>query len=709
MSFSIPGKFTIKTSGYVVPYVPSVIPTQSAITDQYFKYNTLLVNGNGANNGTNNTFLDSGPNNFTVTRNGTPTQGAMNPFGTNWSGYFNGSTDYFTVAHNAALNLSSGDFTLEAWIYPTTITGNTQGNILCKDGVAGSSYASYILQFNGVGTGTIWFGVGSGNGVSYAQVITSNTNVAANTWNHVAATKSGSTLRLFLNGVLVASGSQTGTIIDGGKPLYVGYQQGQAASSYFAGNISNVRVVKGAAIYTGSFTPSSIPLTSVSGTSLLTLQSNRFKDNSSNNFAITSSGTPKITPFAPFSPSSSYSPSVYGGSVYFADGSGYLTLQTSSLFQMGTGDMTAEAWVYLDRSVHPLSSSTIIGYTKQGVGTNFVLAVDGVAQKARYLARYTSGGSCSLYSTEQIQTNRWYHLAASRVSGYTTLYVNGVADVGLSDTGYYHTHSILMGIGAQSTGSSQWVNSVYGYVSSVRVVKGTGVYTASFTPPTSPLTAITNTSLLLGGKNGQIVDYSTKSDLITIGDAKITGSIKKYNSGSIYFDGTGDYITIPSSTDLDLGTTYTIEGWVYPTSLSSNSGILLRGSYNTGNWTGLQYSIRWLTTPVLRFYFWGTTNVNEQVIDVNNALTINTWTHIAMVRSGSVGTVYINGTQSGTISGLNAPVISSNNIVFGDWYYYSGGDVHNYFSGSMDDFRFTKGVARYTASFTPPTAPLPLL
>jgi hypothetical protein len=80
-----------------------------------------------------------------------------------------------------------------------------------------------------------------------------------------------------------------------------------------------MRVVKGSGVT--SVTVPTTPLTAISGTELLTCQTNRFVDNSTNNFAITVNGNTSVQPFSPFAPSAAYDPSVNGGSGYF-DGSG---------------------------------------------------------------------------------------------------------------------------------------------------------------------------------------------------------------------------------------------------------------------------------------------------------------------------------------------------------------------------------------------------
>jgi hypothetical protein len=111
-----------------------------------------------------------------------------------------------------------------------------------------------------------------------------------------------------------------------------------------------------------------------------------------------------------------------------------------------------------------------------------------------------------------------------------------------------------------------------GYISDIRVVKGTAVYTTTFTPPTAPLNAITNTSYLLKFTNAGIYDHAMLNDLETVGNAQVSTSVVKYGTGSMYFDGAGDYLSRPASSLYALGTgDFTIEAWVYANTTITNN------------------------------------------------------------------------------------------------------------------------------------------
>lgn len=219
---------------------------------------------------------------------------------------------------------------------------------------------------------------------------------------------------------------------------------------------------------------------------------------------------------------------------------------------------------------------------------------------------------------------------------------------------------------------------------------------------------IDNVSLLLhgDGANGSTVftDSSKAPKTVTpVGGAQIGTAQAKFGGSSMAFNGTTSKLIVPSSTAFDLGDTYTIELWVRLNTLASSLGLVHRGFYQTTNgaWDGLAFSIRSFPT-LMRVYFYGTTYASEQVIDVPNALTVNTWTHIAMVRNGTNGEVFIDGLSRGTIAGLNTPAASAQDLRIGVWDYSANSE---WLDGCIDDLRITKGVARYTGAFTPPTTP----
>ena len=646
-----------------------------AAPDAQFNYVTMLLHGDGTNGAQNNTFLDSSTNNFTITRNGNTTQGSFSPYGSNWSNAFNlvSTPDYLDIASNAAFGMGTGDYTIESWFYCTD-TGGYQPIIDCR---ASSPVTGQIL-FRVYATGQFYFSI-EGTGT----VLTSPANIATNTWVHAAVVKASGVYTLYINGTSVATASNSVSIPT--SPVRIGNDQQNGNN--FKGYLSNVRIVKGTAVYTSNFTPSTTPLTAVSGTSLLTCQSNRFVDNSSNAFAITANGTISVQRFNPFGTSTAYSTSVIGGSGYF-DGSGdYLTVADNAALDVDAGSFTMEAWVYLtDATV----TSPILAKNFGSAG-GWMFWVQSTLRLRMYDA---SAGQVTATSSASLISNSWNHVAATRSSNTLTVYVNGVSSGTATFTGT-STNAAVLEIGGY--GAATAVST--GYISDARLVKGSVVYTGNFTPPTAPLTAITNTSLLTNFTNGAIFDNAMMNDLETVGNAQISTSVKKYGTGSLSFDGTGDYLTTPNSPNLNFGSgDFTIELWLYSTVGTSNESVVNKGYNNAGNLSYLLF----LDANTLGFF----ASSNGTSFDIASNISMgtatqNTWVHFAASRSGSSIRLFRNGTLINTVTSSATIYTGTTNLYIGS---SDSGGLN--FNGYIDDLRITKGYARYTATFTPPTAAL---
>jgi hypothetical protein len=236
LGIGTPGQvLTVASGGSADPYAANV---------------SLLMNMDGVSGST--TFTDSTNINTPVSNGGAVLSTATSGYYGSAAGLFNGSTSYVSVPHNVALNLTSGDFTVEARIYPTAFTSGNM-SIINKDGVAGTSYAQYDLSITPAGKLNSF--LGNGNGVSpTGTTYTGATTITLNQWHHVAVVKLGSTCYGFLDGVQQWS-STAATMYDGGKPVIIGYQTGQPSSTYFNGLIEDVRITKGYARYSANFTP----------------------------------------------------------------------------------------------------------------------------------------------------------------------------------------------------------------------------------------------------------------------------------------------------------------------------------------------------------------------------------------------------------------------------------------------------------------------
>ena len=656
-------------------------------TDANFKNVTLLLHGDGSNGAQNNTFIDSSTNNFTITRNGNTTQGSFSPYGSNWSNYFDGSGDYLTASSNAAFGVGTGDFTIEAWIFPTGAW--TSGGFNC------------LLQIDGTG---IYFGQNNaGFGLRQsgtANIISYGTSPTLNTWTHVAIVRSGTTVTMYYNGTSVATATSSANFGTGGA--WIGADAGP--SSYYAGYISNLRLLKGTALYTSNFTPSTTPLTAITNTSLLTCAYNRFRDGSTNNFTITRNGDVKVTNFAPFAPSSAYSTTTNGGSAYF-DGSGdYLLAPNNTaldVWDSGSGNFTVEAWIY--PTVSMPNNCSIVGKAELNGSPGWTAGW--AFQSYSNRLNVNTAGDTRLFNsnTTDIPVGAWSHVVLVKSSSTVSIFQNGTRVATITNSSSYSNTSDQVHIGTdRNTAGSKFT----GWMAGIRMVKGTAVYDptqSTLTVPTSPPTAVTNTNLLLNATNAAIFDNSMKNDLETVGNAQISTSVKKFGTGSMAFDGSGDYLLMPLNTQLQLGSgNFTIEFWLNLVSRDT-SGACIFANYNSFTTGALSFFAGHATSSSTKYQI--ACNGTFPAIQSSANVAYNQWDHFAIVRNGNTLTLYINGTADGTFSmtGISVDGVGSNWIVGAALDALTNYELNGY----LDEFRITKGVARYTANFTAPTAPFP--
>lgn len=655
------------------------------VTDTFWKYVSLLLNTTSTNGAQNNTFLDSSTNNFTVTRNGDTTQGSFNPYMPTgyWSGYFDGNGDELNAGSNAAFSFGTGAYTVEAWVYLTAaVSASHQPCFVFNDTTGGFGF------WNENGLNQLNIGSRAGS-----VVLASTTTLTANTWNHIVAVRSGTGANqtaIFVNGSRVANGTDaTNWTVTG--PLKVGGIT--TANYYLTGYQSNVRVVKGTAVYDPTQTTLTVPtspLTAITNTSLLCLQDNRFKDNSTNAFAITANGDTRISKFAPFNPPASWDAATYGGSGYF-DGSGdYLTVANASALQLT--DSVAwciEIWFYA--SAMSAQQHIFHGYNPNSPFQGWGIALGASAQPATTLM-FWDGTTWRNIATS-LTPNQWYHVAVTYEGSSTTgrLFLNGTQQgSAFAPASTINNTSNAIGIGGQNNGSLLFT----GYVNDARIVKGTAVYTSNFTPPTAPLTAITNTSLLLNFTNAGIFDAATINDSQTVGNAQVSTTQAKFGTTSMYFDGTGDWLTIIDKPELRFGTgDFTIEGWVYLTATGVAYGLVSKGTSTTG------WSVNVTSGNKLQFSY---TSSN---LTGATSLASGTWYYFAVVRSGTASgnlKVWLNGSTDATSAGAVNDGFNQTSTM------YVGADrvAGAVLNGYLQDVRITNGYAR---TISTPTAAFPTL
>lgn len=722
---------------------------KNLITSYYegITYTPQLLTCVGVNS-TSTTIADLSSNNFTFTNNGAAVASNVGPFLSSYaysSVLFNGTDQSLTttVATGSSLDLATGagNWTIEGWFYVTSIAAGSR-SILWKFSATNPSYAFWI------NAATPQWIVGDGVGGVSASVNLSP--IVANTWYHFALVRNGNTITPYMNGV-----SQTGaTLISAmgngaaSTTLYIG-----AASDgrYFPGYISNVRIVKGSALYLGNFLPPANNFSAASVTTITTkvsatttaytkltylpldinlynslkytaptgqtevydnaLTVNSYITAATTNinvisstktmnvadrpdFYITGSDAPNILGTASSTVTNSLGGTFNGTSsnlTVTATNAGPLDLSTASSW-------TIEGWFY---ATSVTGSRSV--FWKGGGGVNnpsYALWLNGATPQ--WIVGDGSNGGIS-QDLSAIIINTWYHFALVRNGSFVTAYINGIGSTPVAITSSGPTANSTLWIGAAVDGRY-----FSGYISGFRVVKGTAVYTKNFAilPQISLLlTTPNNTDYYKDSSSYSLSVTNTGSTSSNIAPTWASGT-----SGSSKFLGSS-YLSIPgpnsSVTDLATGApNWTVECWFRKDDITTEGAIFWKdgtsGTVNPsyGLWiqasAGAEGKPQWIV---------GNGGSGGAFQNMSTTIVPNTWYHFALVRDGSTLTAYLNGvadtpvsigftmSQQGASLRIGAAVDPS--VRFG-------------FGGYISNFRIVKGSALYTSNFTVPASPFTL-
>jgi hypothetical protein len=659
------------SDGVNVATAPATFTLQFQVANS--NYTTALITTAGSA-GTNSTFTDSSSNSHSITANGNTTQASFSPYRSGgYSTYFDGSGDYISMPYDSSFDLIA-DFTIEFWFNPSdsTIGGITQNGATSFVGNAFTivwDHGTYADKIS------VWERNNSNSGTTALLV---SSTLSTNEWHHVAVTRSGSTATLWINGVSAATATDSNTWYIGETNLIIGKYWG----ADFTGYIRDFRVVKGTAVYTAAFTPPTESLTAITNTSLLACHLPYIADGSTNNHTITPNGNVSTKAFAPYD-YQEYVVGDHGGSLYL-DGSGdYLTIANDASLKP-TGDFTAEGWCYVDGTN---ASGSIFNMWTSSQGRMWALYVSsgGVT---------LSGNGSNLISHTINNLNKWVHVAFTRdnSNALCTLYVNGKS-VGTSNTTFSNSSAALaIGFNLDNAPASYYYN---GSISDLRISNAVR-YSSDFTPPAEPFTTDSNTGLLINGQDAKIFDKSQSIQSLTLaGNTTASTAQYKYLPTSMYFDGIGDYINLNEAViPTDASTDWTIEFWFNVPSSSTRYDFICQYAASVAGRT----TINSTTSGEIMFFQNG---LSVAPLTSTDTFTANTWNHVAVVNNGQTRTLYLNGVSQGTATGTSS--MQDANTVIGA---LTSNPISNYLEGYIEDLRITKGLARYTANFTPPTAAL---
>ena len=392
------------------------------------------------------------------------------------------------------------------------------------------------------------------------------------------------------------------------------------------------------------------------------------------------------------------------GSVQFTGTTSALSVPAGTDFAYGTGDFTIECFIYAPTlaATSGAQYSDHVIFSQTVGGTNYLYLAFSPDGTLYWTNAVTGGGTPVTTSSGVIVANKWQHVAVSRdLNNIFRIFVDGsVVYSGYNNFDFNNT-TYNPTIGNYTHFYSQLPFT--GHISNFRILKGTALYTSNFTPPTRELTVIPNTVLLCCQSTTRANEERTGKTITVNGNAVaneltpglLTDRVKSGGSsaitGSVEFDGTGDYLLDSTGADGFNGGVgdWTVESWMYCTD-ASQSDVLVNG----------------LTSSTDRFYinfigqtlYVGDFNINN--IAIGGVKQINSWFHIAVTKSGSTYRAFINGVLIGssTESLLNSTLTSLQIGYRGSQNYYTKGFISN--------LRIVKGTALYTSNFIPPTRKL---
>lgn len=618
-----------------------------------------------------------------------------------------GSGDYTVTTHRSELSVANtDDFTMEAWF--RLASGATGINTILNKR-DGSGAEEFSMAVDGTSVLFQMF-----NSSTVASITSATGLVSTETWHHIAATREGDEVKLYLDGVLVGTDTQSGLPAANTSSAKVGFD-GFNGSRAFSGHIDEVRIVR-SVVYSSSFTPSIYPHPRYKGYIGDNINvpayedvvfysdfegadgSTTFTDQSATEKTIISTGTPSIQT----------DEFKIGTSSLYLDGSGdYLSVAHEDALSIANADdFTMEAYIYLEAAA--TGQNTIINKRDGSSAEEFSLHTSSVDDTLIFVP-YRSGSSVgTMQSPYPIPRDTWTHVAITREGSELTMFIDGeiVAKTTQSLTPSGNSADWRIGRSGFASGRE-----FQGYIDEVRMTRSV-VYTGPFLPPTETLAdprpvapqpaAFSSVKWLSGFDSGFTDESDSARTLTERGDAARVTTQARFGTHSVYCDGDGDYVFVSDATDVSFNnsTDFTLEAWVRIPADQAGQQNAIFDKRDTS--LADEISVYKNTGDGPTFILWNQSNAIMLCKGVDGSFTFDTWHHIAAVREGTACRLYFNGvlvdedTQSQTPSGNSA------GLRFGRDNFNFSRDL----KGWIDEVRLTR-EAIYTADFRPPNNKFP--
>ena len=408
-------------------------------------------------------------------------------FETTGSVQFDGDGDYLSLASSSDFAFGTGDFTIELWVMMQSLP--TTSKMLLDFRSSGTAEARPTIYYRGSNSFTYY---------ADGAVRSEFPSISANRWYYITICRHNSITRTFLDGIEVGSFSDNIDYLS--APLGIGAYLPDTSQYIPEAHISNVRILKGTALYTTNFTPPTRELEVIPNTVLLACQSTTKADEEKTGKTITVNGDAvanELTPGLLTNVVKSGGSSAITGSVEFDGTSDYLAVTNSNDFDFDAA-ITIEAYVYFS----DLTGSPVVFARGGGATGSSWNTTDGAqfaiygTSTGRISFEYNSSGTPIqiISATGTLSANSWNHIAVTYDGTTFTLYLNGINVGTASNTPTMPTTRSNIWIGMWPT--TAFVQDMKGFISNLRVIKGTALYTQNFIPPTRNLTKLPGTVLL---------------------------------------------------------------------------------------------------------------------------------------------------------------------------------------------------------------------
>jgi hypothetical protein len=595
-----------------------------------------------------------------------------------------GAGDYLQIAPSSDFAFT-GDFTVECWL---RFSAHEQyGGIFSCSNPGSTQSAGYQVIFNDTNN-SLYVGIDAGS-------FTSSTSLSTNTWHHIALVRNSGVFTLYLNGTANGTLSNSNTMDCSTHNFYWGTER--TAGQEVTGHFDEMRV-SNSARYTTTFTPSTTPFVNDANTVLLihangTDASTFFEDD---NGTVRSQNNGRRFSAANISTTRSK----FGGSSIYFDGVDDRVTLSNPITRADNQDFTFEFWVNEDF----VQNCKYIG----GQIQNDIFIGHDTAVFSNRLGMGIVGVGWYMDFGVTLAADTWYHICVQRSGDTVYGYTNGTLRVTHTSTfSNWDFHWRNMVLGAEGEGNTP----MNGYLDEIRLSSNVRYTTSGFTAPTEPFVNDANTLLLIhgDGTNGSTVfrdDNGSRiqQGLISGGSAAISTTQSKFGGSSLYFNGTSQFLTSPGASNTAFTTgDFTVECWIYP--ISSVGNFITNLDVNTNN--GWSFS-HWNLGRIL----WTSANAAGNNIDVifssENAFSLNTWSHLAVCRTGSTMTMYANGNRVYSDNSFATIKASTTGLKIGHSFGISSGtysDPGAYSNSYSNELRISN-IVRYTGTtYTIPTTP----